>query len=254
MSKQTGGLTFANAEHLLRADILNRISDYAANRPRALQTEVGCSSLGTVCDRKLGYMLLQSPRLRVGESSGWMANIGTAVHAWLEQVFSNSDEYMTETPITVKHSNLTIPGTVDLYAKKERTVIDFKVVGSATLYAAKLGRISRQYSIQVQLYGLGLQQAGHKVENVGILFLPRNGELRDAILWETRFDPQMAKLAIDRYRNIQISIQTAGDDALELLAVDDGPCTWCDYFNPAAKELAQGCPGRPLTTIATSIV
>lgn len=241
---------FANAENMLHSDIINRIASYSKNRPRALQTAIGCSSVGTVCDRKLGYMMLGTPKFRSSDSSGWMASIGTAVHTYLETIFSalSSDYYMTETPITVKHQDMEIPGTVDLYNKQFNTVVDFKIVGTSSLNNARKGRVSRQYAVQVQLYALGLQQAGYKVDKVAILFLPRNGELTESVFYETTFDPQVARLAIDRLRNIQIAIKHAGVTALEDLAVEDGPCTWCDYFNPAATELAKGCPGKPLPT------
>ena len=245
-------MMFANAENALRSDIVQRITTHAANRPRALQTEVGCSALGTLCDRKLGYMLLGTQKIRTGDNTGWMASIGTAVHAWLETIFADTDEYMSEVPVVVNYGKIQIPGTVDLYSKQHKTVIDFKVVGESTLAAARAGRISRQYSVQVQLYGLGLQQAGYRVEKVAIMFLPRNRELADAVLWETPYDTGLAKLAIDRYRNISYAIKLAGESALPELAVEDAPCTWCDYFNPAAKELAKGCPGAPLTTIKPS--
>lgn len=245
---------FANARNELRADIIDRIGNYAANRPRALQTAIGCSALGTTCDRKLGYMILGAAKQRRGTESGWMASIGTAVHAWLETVFNETDNYLTEQPITVTHNDMTIPGTVDLYAKQSGTVIDFKIVGESTLARAKAGHISQQYSVQVQLYGLGLQQAGHKVNKVAIMFLPRNKELVDAVLWEQPFDPQTARLAIDRYRNIALVMGAMGDKGLAQLSIEDAPCNWCDYFNPAATELAKGCPGKPLTTNINKLI
>lgn len=238
---------FANAENALRADIINRINTVGANRPRALQTAVGCSSIGVTCDRKLGYQLL-GIRGQRAKTPGWAATIGTAIHAYLENVFTNSDDWLTEQPVTVKHRDLNIPGTVDLYSKTHRTVIDFKLVGETTLSKAKAGKISRQYSVQVQLYGLGLQQAGHKVDKVAILFLPRNKELADAILWETDFDPAVAAMALDRFDLINKTIALHKSNALDMLAVADAPCNWCDYFDPAATELTKGCPGVPLTT------
>ena len=244
---------FANAENKLRADITSRINTFATSRPRALQREVGCSSLGTDCDRKLGYQILGVNTAR-RKTAGWMATIGTAVHAWLETVFTDDDDFITETPVTVKHRDLEIPGTVDLYSKTHAAVIDFKVVGESTLAKARAGRISRQYSVQVQLYGLGLQQAGYKVSTVAILFLPRNKELSDAVLWEAPFDKAVAAMALDRFALIRNSVTTGGIDALAGLGTEDAPCVWCDYYNPASTELAKGCPGKPLTTTINKLV
>lgn len=238
---------FGNAENPLRADIVQRINTFGANRPRSLQTAVGCSGIGVACDRKLGYQLLGIKGSR-SSIPGWAATIGTAIHAYLENVFTDSHEWLTEQPVTVKHRTLTVPGTVDLYSVRHRTVVDFKLVGESTLAKAKAGRISRQYMVQVQLYGLGLQQAGHKVDKVAILFLPRNKELNDAILWETPFDQTIAQMALDRFDLINKTIATNGVKALDMLAVADAPCNWCDWFDPASTELTKGCPGVPLTT------
>lgn len=237
---------FANGENALRADIITRINEYGSNRPRSLQKQVGCSALGTDCDRKLGYQVLGINGARA-KVQGWAATIGTAIHAYLETVFGNNDDYLTEQPVTVTHRDLSIPGTVDLYSKVHKAVIDFKLVGETTLAKARNGRISRQYSVQVQLYGLGLQQAGHKVDTVAILFLPRNKELSDAVLFETKFDPSIARMALERYALIANTVTTHGVKALEQLAVEDAPCTWCDWFDPTSTELAKGCPGKPLT-------
>ena len=237
---------FANGENALRADIITRINTFGANRPRSLQKQVGCSALGTDCDRKLGYQVLgiEAGRRR---TPGWAATIGTAIHTYLENVFTGDRDWLTEQPVTVTHRDLQVPGTVDLYSRTHRTVIDFKLVGESTLAKARAGRVSRQYAVQVQLYGLGLQQAGHKVEKVAILFLPRNKELADAVLFETVFDPQTARMALERYALIAAAVTRDGVKALESLAVEDAPCTWCDWFDPTSKELAKGCPGKPLT-------
>jgi hypothetical protein len=237
---------FGNAENAIRSDIVTRINAFGASRPRSMQKQVGCSSLGGVCDRKLGYQILglNAPR---GKSTAWLATIGTAIHTYLETVFTGSDEWVTEQPVTVKHRGIEIPGTVDLYSITHRTVIDFKLVGESTLAKARANKISRQYAVQVQLYGLGLQQAGHKVDKVGILFLPRNKELADAVLFETPFDPQVAHMALERYALIDSAVSARGIEALADLATADAPCTWCEWFNPISTELANGCPGIQLT-------
>lgn len=244
---------FNNGENPLRAGIINRINEYAANRPRSLQTAVGCSSIGTDCDRKLGYQLLGIGGARRFKP-GWSATIGTAIHAYLEKAFTGDDNYLTEQAVSITYKNMTIPGTADLYVKDAAAVIDFKLVGETTLRQAKAGQLSRQYSVQVQLYGLGLQQAGYKVTTVGVLFLPRNRELDDAHLVTMPFDAKVATMALDRFKLISDAVNRNGITALEDLDTEDSPCVWCDWFNPAATELAQGCPGKPLTTTINKLI
>lgn len=251
--QQVRVLMFSNGENSLLVGLVDRIRDYGNNRPRSLQTAVGCSAIGTNCDRRLGYQLLGVKSNRRSRSS-WAANIGTAVHTYLENVFSGDDNYLTEQAVSITYKNLTIPGTADLYVKDAATVIDFKLVGETTLKAAKAGKLSRQYAVQVQLYGLGLQQAGHKVTTVGVLFLPRNRELTDAHLVTMPFDPRVASMALDRFKLISDTVQRSGVDALNMLDIEDAPCVWCDWFDPTSTELAKGCPGKPLTPTINNLI
>jgi hypothetical protein len=237
-------MTFGNAVNETRQAIIDAITDHASNRPRALQTQVGASGIGVACERQLGYRLLGIGKKRFEASAPWMPQIGTAVHAYLEQIFAgNADRYLTEQPVEIRHGDITIPGTVDLYDKHSNTVIDFKIVGDSSLTNARRGKISTQYQVQVQLYGMGLAQAGHKVETVAIMYLPRNKDLTDAVLWQQPYDAQLAKVYIDRYHLIGRMVEMRGQEALRELKATDAPCVWCDWFNPNAKTPADGCPG-----------
>lgn len=232
-------MTFGNAVNETRAAIVTRIVDHEQNRPRALQQEVGCSGLGVACQRQLAYRIKGVPGRK--RTTSWVATIGTSVHAYLEQIFAADDRYLTEQPISVTHDGITIPGTIDLYDKETKTVVDFKVVGDTTLSNAKRGKLSDQYATQVQLYGLGLTQAGEQVDKVAILFLPKTKELSDAVFVERDFNPTMARQALSRYAIIKLAV--ANDAPMKDFTPTDAPCIWCEWFDPAATDIDKGCPG-----------
>ena len=87
------------------------------------------------------------------------------------------------------HGGYDVTGSIDLWDRKTRSTIDWKVVGNTTVTKVKAHGPSQQYRIQASLYGMGLQNEGERVERNCIYFLPRNKtSLGDALPWETRFD------------------------------------------------------------------
>lgn len=239
-------MSFGNSANNAHRDIVAKVNEYAANRPRALQVELGASSIGTSCQRQLAYRLLGVKSSRGDRDPGWLSQIGTAVHSYLETIFATDDRYLTEQPVTIRYNGLEIPGTVDLYDKQEATVIDFKIVGEDTLSKARRGQVSTQYQVQVNLYGLGLQQAGHVVKNVAICFLPRNKELSESIFHQMPLDTQLVDAYLQRYAATRQLVTGLGVDALEATMTANAPCIWCDYYNPNAKTTATGCTGAIL--------
>ena len=233
-------MTFGNGANETRTNIINTIIDSEANRPRALQTVVGCSSLGTSCQRQLAFRISATPTVR-SKNPSWLATIGTSVHAYLETIFANNPRYMTETTINVTHDNVTIPGTIDLYDKHTQTVVDFKVVGETTLAKAKRGNVSDQYLTQVNLYGLGLTQSGEPVKKVAIMFLPKNKELSDAVFVERDFNPTLARSAMSRFASIKLAIDNGAKP--KDFTPTDAPCMWCDWFDPTTTDINKGCVG-----------
>lgn len=233
-------MTFANAENATLTAITTAIIAHAANRPRSLQTAVGCSALGTVCQRQLAYRVagVAGPRAR---TASWVATIGTSVHTYLETVFSGHDRYLTEQPVTVTHDGVDVPGTVDLYDKQTRTVVDFKVVGDSTLAKARRGQVSDQYVTQVNLYALGLTQAGHNVANVAVLFLPKTKELGDAVFFEKPFDQALARAAMSRFASVALAVRSGARP--KDFTPSDAPCVWCDWYDPNSSDLNVSCPG-----------
>jgi hypothetical protein len=150
--------------------IFSAIEKHANSRPRSLQTMVGPSDLGDTCDHCLSAKLAGWQKR---QELAWLPYIGTAVHEYLAHAF-DSDEWISETSSMVGHvDGMPVWGTADLFHIPTRTVVDFKVVGQATLTAAKRGDVREQYQRQVHLYARGLE-----AKHVAIMFLPRLPALR----------------------------------------------------------------------------
>ena len=173
---------------LIEADI--------ANAPRELQREIGPSELGTDCVHCLAAKLAGWPERR---SPGWRPFIGTCVHEHFEQMFRElnrdpahqflytSEDNVTELVerwrseyrVTVGrlqglHGGYDVTGSIDLWDRKTRSTIDWKIVGNTTVTKVKAHGPSQQYRVQASLYGMGLQNEGERVERNCIYFLPRN--------------------------------------------------------------------------------
>lgn len=170
---------------------------------------LGPSQLGNPCDRCLAEQLLATnPNYEVPEGvylpdmSGRPKTIpllvGTAVHAYAEGLVQQETmgHLLTETKVTVGEVRGygEITGSVDLYNKTYRQLLDYKVMAEANIkqlvnaidYSGRAPRFRegaskaatlKQYYAQVSLYALGLSKAGHAVNSMSLLLIPRDDKL-----------------------------------------------------------------------------
>ncbi|GAA2178496.1 hypothetical protein GCM10009785_01280 [Brooklawnia cerclae] len=130
-----GVLDLGNVERAT-ADILAAIHTAITDHPRSQQTEIGPSEVGIECDRRLAYKLLKFPE---PERDNWKATVGTAVHAWMEEVFDaynlahpefgGQERYLIENRVSagvVPHLDYQLEGNCDLYDRVTATVVDWK--------------------------------------------------------------------------------------------------------------------------------
>lgn len=210
-----------------------------AHHPRTLQTEIGPSEIGTVCDHCLAAKLAGWTQVRDG---GWLPTIGTALHAWIEQAFITSENnrnaqhttglrYLTEAPVMVgRIAGREVWGSTDLVDLVAGMTVDWKLVGATTLRSAKSGP-SEVYRVQADLYAKGWNDAGYRVDHVAIAYLPRNAQsLNDAIWWTAPHDRGRAEAALARADHMATQLQ-----ALATLS-PDAVTAWI-----AGLPRAQGC-------------
>jgi hypothetical protein len=248
-------LTQAGGGDAFADEYMHAITDAIVNAPRSLQHSIGPSEIGSVCNRSIGYRLLNHPERETPPN--WRATVGTGTHLWLETAFdaynvSNAhlldgqERFYIETKVSVGVVNGTaVTGSCDLYDRVTQTVVDHKTCGKTRLAAYRRKGPGQQYRIQAHLYGRGWQRAGLAVSTVMIAFLPRDGELKDAYIWHEPYDEQVAIDALERLAGIDLTIKTLKYDALGHLATADYYCHSCSYFKAKSDDLRNGCPGDP---------
>jgi PD-(D/E)XK nuclease superfamily len=206
-----------------------------ATAPRSLQTALGFSQLGGECDRRLMYHLRGTQP--INHPDPLRAIVGTGVHLILANFFRRLDagtgRYLVEQELLWQG----VPGTVDLYDRRRKTVIDWK-----TTLLEKLARYRSQgptYTqvVQVMGYGAALQAAGEAVESVALAFIPTDGTLNDIYVWRAPLDITIAQRAIERLAGVaqQPFPATASPSAL---------CRWCPFHRPGSTNLSLSCPGK----------
>lgn len=180
----------------LQDDIIRLIGEHSMSRPRSLQREVGPSDLAQDCDHCLAAKLAGWDKR---PDVAWLAYVGTAVHLQLEQALAGVPGFLQEVEVTVGQvGGRPVKGHADLVHLPSSTVVDYKTAGKAKLDAARRGNIPANYRRQVHLYARGLE-----VENVAILFLPRNEiSLDRAVWWSEPYDAQLAHQTLERAKDI----------------------------------------------------
>jgi hypothetical protein len=203
----------ASAEPMEWTEIKSILRDAMTNQPRSLQQELGPSELGTDCLHCLAAKLAGWDQYDT--SDGWIPWVGTSVHEKHERLFrdlngslmdtdSNTLRWKPEYKVTVGHlsglnNGYDIIGHIDLWDRKTKSTIDWKVVGPTTLKLAKANGASQTYAIQASLYGIGLMNEGESVERSCIFFLAKTGQsLDDAYPLEFAFDPEPGYWALRR--------------------------------------------------------
>lgn len=244
---------------LAAKELLHTIAESITRQPRTLQKAIGPSEIGQACARRLGYKLLGTPERE--RPPAWKPTVGTAVHAHLEGVFDaynvanahlmgGQERYLIETRVTVGTINgEPVTGTCDLYDRVTCTSWDWKCVGPTQLTKYKRQGPGPQYEAQAHLYGQGWWNAGLVCTHVGVVFLPRNGELKDAHVWTAPFDPVVASDALRRVEGVAIATGALGTAALASLPTADDWCSYCPFFRKDSTDLADGCPGHPSAAV-----
>ena len=219
------------------------IADAGSFAPRSQQIAIGPSEAGQECTRRLAYKLLDWDVSNPGSSSSWQSQVGTAIHAYLAEVFGKLDGYEVEQRVKISGN---LGGTVDLYHIPSGTVLDWKTTGNVD---SKRRSVSKQNLVQVNLYALGKKRAGADVKQVALVYLPVKGDLSEMHIELNPFDEQMALDALDRIDNIYSLLATVDVEAnphmwQHIPAVSSRLCNYCPYFKPYSSDLAVGCNGE----------
>lgn len=246
----TSGMSTYDLE--LKEDLIEIVYWAQANSRRSQQVALGCSEVGSECDRRLAYRIAGTPECG-NRNDPWPAIVGTSIHSWMEtavndyQHVHSISKWFTEMEVL---PSPIVKGHTDLYDSERALVLDWKFPGSDNLRKMRLDGPSPQYVTQVMLYGLGHVNAGRKVDRVGIVALGRQGWLKDMHVWTTEFDRSVADAALQRiYRIGQVLLDNNVESNAALWeyipAVPSRLCTWCPFYRKSNSVANQyGCPGK----------
>lgn len=231
-------------EDAVKARVKEVIKWADSQSERSLQMGLGPSELGEECERYLAY--------RIAGVTGtnhymdpWKAIVGTAIHKWLEDAVNNYQrahglhEFVTEETIAIDEM---VSGHSDLFWRN--SVWDYKSKGKDKLKQLKLHGPTDKEIDQIQLYGLGQERAGRKVEYVGIIGLPRDGWLEDIVVWADRYDRRYAESILRR--PYQIAEQLLAQQPIDWESVPAKPsrlCGFCPFYRGGRSADSTGCPG-----------
>ena len=213
--------------------------------PRAGQVAIGPSEVGHPCTRRIAYKLLDWDKPNEMQGGSWAAQVGTAIHAYLADIFGKKEGYLVEQRVNIRGN---LAGTVDLYDTKNGVVIDWKTTGASKLAAYRKDGADPQHVIQVHLYAYGLAAQGADVKKVALAYLPTSGQLSDGYVDIRDYNPQIALDAFTRLDTIhallaQVDVEQNPDFWSQIPAKTSRLCAWCPYFKPFSKALDEGCPG-----------
>lgn len=239
----TGALVVHGRVDRLEApqDVLDVIRRAMHGQARNHQSEPGPSQMGG-CERRLGYHLATGIGNGRTDDGAWRPQVGTAVHAWLDEVFANDDASREPgQPRWLSSYRVTNPvvGTIDIADLEQRKAIDFKITGKTTRDKAARGEVSDKYEVQLDLYALGLINDGYPIETVALLLLPASGSLSEAVWYERPVNLDRAREAVARRDRIKAMLSVADvERVLPVLSTTDDFCGSCPAFGTYCEGFA----------------
>lgn len=247
----------AKQDGIYRGELLKVIQHKIDEHPRSQQVQIGPSEIGG-CASKVAFKVTYGGS-GDDDEGGWAAAKGTVLHAWLDETFKGVDRFMPDGSQRF-FSDLKLPpiiddvngGTLDLYDFLYHRVIDWKLPGDWSMKQVRGGKVSVGYYVQTQVYGLGLKRTGKPVSEVGIMWLPMNGDdlhgvARGAILKLWDFNEEVALEALERVKAIKRLIEVVGfAAAFDMLEKTSDFCSGCPAFHAQSDRRAtcQGVTGR----------
>lgn len=217
------------------------IYEGAATQPRSLQRVIGMSEVGGECDREIAYKIAGNTPTQFDDDP--MASIvGTGIHLVLADMFRRMDAGRGRWLIEQKVSYQGIPGSCDAYDRRKKLLIDWKSTSKGKIRRIRAGGPPRRYIIQAQLYAAALREIGEDPQQIGIVYLARDGDLNDLFVWPVPVDKTVADNAIKRMRGIEKELESKNVGSIP--ATPSSLCSWCDHFQPGSTDPNHGCVGN----------
>ena len=216
----------------LQEMLVKNLKAYDKQRDRSQQVEVGPSSIGG-CRRQVWHELKQTP-ITNHQTESLAAILGTFIHAGIEKAIRRDDPFGDNFMIEVEAEHDGLKGHVDLFIKDLGLVVDWKTTKVKSLRYFP----SQQQRWQVQVYGWLLEKAGHKVNHVALVAIPRDGEMGDIRAHVEPYDSPTAEAGIDWLNQVKSLVANNGEAPEPTESVFF--CSrYCSYYDPSGEI---GCP------------
>lgn len=208
------------------------LTAFDSNRDRSKQVEIGPSSLGG-CRRQVYYNLTSQPVTNPNTES-LAAILGTFIHSGISESIVREDPFGDNFIIEEEVSFGGLKGHVDLFIKDTGTVVDWKTTKKKSLRYFP----SQQQRWQVQTYGWLLAQNGHKVNQVALVAIPRDGEMAEIRVHLEAYNEAIALEAIAWLDDVKALAANQTPPAAEKWA---GFCSsYCKFYDATGEVGCQG--------------
>jgi hypothetical protein len=251
VNPKLGACPLPDVAENVKAELITMVRMFEEFSPRKQQLSLGPSDLGVDCDRSLGYKIAGLTGHNMPDP--WPAFVGSAIHARMERVIKEygpqvGGAWLIEERVQVDPM---IAGHADLV--KAPWVVDLKSAGPDMM--KKIGKEGppRKYLIQINAYAKGLRDAGHQIDTVCFVFLPRSGWLTGMLGWAAPYDEALALEAIARPyairdRLVELDIMTHPHRWQLVDATPGDSCIWCPMYDKHRMQDQgaddKGCPGK----------
>lgn len=222
------------------------------NSERSKQVALGPSEIGDPCERRIGYSLAGIPEVNF-RADPWAAIVGTAIHKWMEKAV---DRYQAEVQNLGWHTEGTlqiddyVQGHTDLHVNPD--VVDYKTKSKDQMEKVRKEGPSQREIVQGHLYGYGHARAGRPVRDVVLVFIPRDGRLKDMYVWREPYNQDIATKALERMYSIANKViveevLTKPENWKNIPALPSRTSCWyCPFWDERDAERTAdhtGCPG-----------
>lgn len=199
-------------------------------RARSQQTTLGASSVGG-CRRQAWNILNEVPKTNY-DTEHLAAIIGTAIHSTIAGAMEAADPFGEDFLIEQGFETDLLKGHCDLFIKSTGTVIDWK-----TTTKGKLAKFpDDQQRMQVQLYGYLIEEAGHMVNEVALVAIPRDGQTKDIKVHSEPYSREMAQQGLDWIEEVKSMDKPPAPEKSAFFCRN-----YCSWFDPTGSV---GCPGK----------
>lgn len=233
----------------LKEQITNIILTADRTASRSQQKQLGASDLSHPCNRYVAYKMMQLATLN--EADPWPAIMGTAIHMWLEKAINRVGPADWKTEVELPYTE-DIVSHGDLFIEGIGWVTDHKSAGKDRMTEVTKKGPPEKHITQVDIYGLGYELQGYKVNKVSLIYYPRAGRLKDIYTWVGEYDRQRAFNAIDRVPLLakklgELQVWANPHRWEQVPATPSHDCGYCPFYDVTRSLEAgasdTGCPG-----------